>query len=547
VSVRDGLKSVNWTTGMLLTPDHFQRQDDFVESSFRWLLRYCTPGSGLVGGGVRVDGAHRVLGTCDPHVEVSDDGATVRVSVVQARGITPDGEPVEVDRGSVVSGDFARGELAGATELLVYLNVTGEREADPESIGRDAANPNQAAARRPRLQLLLGAEADEAVSSLVVGRIRRAAETLHFEVDGAFIPACVSVSAHSALHSAWARIHAEVVHLSGRFAQLHRMVARYVDQVARRGVDTRTDLDVLAFVERAVLALDGCAYETMDPALAPARLFREIDRAGRRVALALDLSAATQLFFTTLAGTDASYAVLLEEERNSLAAQRQISPRADLRESVARADATLVRLADLCQALEGKYVDYRVNRSVDSLRFLLDRDGDHFYMAVATPGHPQREGDLLTFVFSQMSLTGRHEYRVVLLGDPQGISSWQVGEELWVDLRVNSASGPGKPISRTAYCEVTGQRNFAVNFDTPPEIATLSGLQVTVHPGHRVRGAILFQRRLGLAAEATAASPAAPLSVEAPEPVLLPAGLEPEYEAEPTFRAPRIKLRRARP
>ena len=539
--MHEGLISVNWTTGMLLTPDHFRRQDGFVEESFGWLLRYCTPGSGLVGGGVRMDGAQRVLGAFDPHVEVSDDGATVRVSVAQARGITPAGEAVEVHRGCVVRGDFPRSELPGATELLVHLHVTGEREADPESIGRDPANPNQAAARRPRLRLLLGAEADDAVRSLVVARIRRAAETLHFEVDGTFIPACVSVAAHSALHSAWARIHAEVVHLSGRFAQLHRMAARYVDQVARRGVDTRTDLDILAFVERAVLALDGCAYETMDPALAPARFFQEIDRAGRRAALALDLSDATRLFFSTLAASDASYGVLLEEERGSLTARRQLSPRADLREAVARADAALVRLTELCQALEGKYVDYRVNRSADSLRFLLDRDGDHFYMAVATPGHPQREGDLLTFVFSQMSLTGRHEYRVVLLGDPQGISSWQVGEEMWVDLRVNSAAGPGKPISRTVYCEVTGQRNFAVNFDTPPEVATLSGLQVTVHPGHRVRGAVLFQRRLELAAEPPV--PSVPPAAE-PEPVLP----EPEpQEAEPFFRAPRIRLRRTRP
>jgi len=452
--------------------------------------------------------------------------------VVQARGITPDGAPVEVGRGCPLHGDFPRGELAGATELLVHVHVAGGREADPASVGHDPANPNQPAARRPALQLLLGAEADAAVRSLVVGRIRRAAETLHFEVDGAFIPACASVAAHSALHSAWVRIHAEVVHLSGRFAQLHRMVARYADQVQRRGVDTRADLDVLAFVERAVLALDGCAYATMDPGRPPARLFQEIDRAGRRVALALDLSAATQHFFSTLAGTDASYAVLLEEERGALAAQRQISPRADLRESVERAEATLVRLAGLCQALEGKYVDYRVNRSVDSLRFLLDRDGDHFYLAVATPGHPQREGDLLTFVFSQMSLTGRHEYRVVLLGDPQGISSWQIGDELWVDLRVNSASGPGKPISRTAYCEVQGQRNFAVNFDTPPDVATLSGLQVTVHPGHRVRGAILFQRRLGLEGEPAADAPVPPLR---------------DSEPEPVFRAPRIKLRRSSP
>jgi hypothetical protein len=420
MSVREGLKSVHWTTGMLLTPDHFQRQDEFVESAFGWLLRYCTPGSGLVGGGVRMDGAQRVLGTWDPLVEVSDDGRTVRVSVVQARGITPDGAPVEVGRGCPLHGDFPRGELAGATELLVHVHVAGGREADPASVGHDPANPNQPAARRPALQLLLGAEADAAVRSLVVGRIRRAAETLHFEVDGAFIPACASVAAHSALHSAWVRIHAEVVHLSGRFAQLHRMVARYADQVAAarrrhpRGPGR-------AGVRGARRPGAGRMRLRDDGPRPPSRAPLPGDRPRRpRVALALDLSAATQLFFTTLAGTDASYAVLLEEERNSLAAQRQISPRADLRESVARADATLVRLADLCQALEGKYVDYRVNRSVDSLRFLLDRDGDHFYMAVATPGHPQREGDLLTFVFSQMSLTGRHEYRVVLLGDRRG-------------------------------------------------------------------------------------------------------------------------------
>jgi hypothetical protein len=466
--VRDGLKSVNWTTGMLLTPDHFRRQDDFVEGSFGWLLRYCTPGSGLVGGGVRVDGAHRMLGTCDPHVEVSDDGATVRVSVVQARGITPDGEPVEVDRGCVVSGDFARGELAGATELLVYLNVTGEREADPESIGGDTANPNQAAARRPRLQLLLGAEADEAVSSLVVGRIRRAAETLHFEVDGAFIPACVSVAAHSALHSAWARIHAEVVHLSGRFAQLHRMVARYVDQVARRGVDTHTDLDVLAFVERAVLALDGCAYETMDPALAPARLFREIDRAGRRVALALDLSAATQLFFTTLAGTDASYAVLLEEERNSLAAQRQISPRADLRESVARADATLVRLADLCQALEGSTwttaSTARWTRSAScwtatatTSTWPSPRRGTRSARATSSPSSSRR-------CRSPGATSTAWCCWAIRRGSRAGRWARSCG---WT-CASTPPPAPGKPISRTAYCEVAGQRNFAVNFDTRP-------------------------------------------------------------------------------
>jgi hypothetical protein len=55
---------------------------------------------------------------------------------------------------------------------------------------------------------------------------------------------------------------------------------------------------------------------------------------------------------------------------------------------------------------------------------------------------------------------------------------------------------------------------------------------VTVHPGHRVRGAILFQRRLGLEGEPAADAPVPPLR---------------DSEPEPVFRAPRIKLRRSSP
>jgi hypothetical protein len=155
---------------------------------------------------------------------------------------------------------------------------------------------------------------------------------------------------------------------------------------------------------------------------------------------------------------------------------------------------------------------------VDAVRFLLDRQGEQFYVAVATPGHPQREGDLLTFVFTQLGLAGRHEYRLVLLGDPQGTSGWQVGDELNVDLRVNSEAGPGRPISRAVPCEIPGQRNFGVIFETPPDVATIAGLSVQVQPAHRVRGAVLFQRKLGLVAEPVAAAAPAPARAAEPHP-----------------------------
>ena len=533
-------KSVNWTTGMLLTPDHFRIQDAYADSLVGWVLRYCVSGTGLVGGGVRLGDTERGLAGHDPRLQVADDGETVRVAVLEARGITPAGEFVEVGGDDAARGEFRKADLAGLTEVLVYVVRDGDKEEDPASVGADPANPTQAALRRARHRVALGADGEAAAHALAVGRLRRASGTLAFEPDGRFIPPCATVLAHSELYAGWSALHNEVVQLAGRYAELHRAIAWYAEQVAQRGVDAHDDREVLAFVERAVLALDGCAYETLDPAIPPDQLFREVERAGRRIAVALDLSAATRHFFQTLSGADASYAVLLEEERQALSRGRERRTREELRPALERAGETLTRLRRLCDALEGKYLDYRVNRALDTLKFLLDRGGEHFYIAVATPGHPQRDGDLLTFVFSHMSLTGRHEYRVVLLGDPHGISEWQVGEELRADLRVNAAAGPSRPISRVVQCEIPGQRNFAVNFDTPPDVATIAGLQVTVQPGWRIRAAVLYQRRLGLASEAIAAPPPPVSGVPAPEPVSTPV---PEaVSAEP--RAPRIRLRK---
>jgi hypothetical protein len=534
----DGLRSVNWTTGMLLTPDHFGAQDRYIQESFTWLLRYCIPGSGLLGGGVRADAAERGLGKHDPQLEVHDDGTTVSVAVLQARGVTPAGIPIEVVPDAPVRGSFAKADLAGATELLVYVVAAGDWVEDGDSVGQDDANPTQALWRLPKYELRLGVDADVLPRSLVVGKVRRASETLGFELDAQFIPSCAMIAGHSSLYAAWKRLQPESVQLAGQFAELHRAVAHYVYQVAQRGVDVQADQDVLAFIERAVMALDTSAYEILDPSMLPQELFQQIDRVGRRIAVALDLSASTRAFFQLLSGADAAYGALLEEERDALARGRELSPRADLGEAVARAEQTLMRIRRLVEALEGKYVDYRINRSVEAVTFLLDRGGEEFYVAAGTPGHPQREGDILTFVFSELRLSGQHEYRVVVTGDPKEISDWSVGEELRVDLRVNSETGPGRPISRKVPCEIPGQRNFAANFETPPDVATISGLNVTVQPGHRVRGAVLYQRRLGFAEGAVAPPP------EPPSPRVAP---KPEATAEPGTAKKKITIKPTSP
>lgn len=115
------------------------------------------------------------------------------------------------------------------------------------------------------------------------------------------------------------------------------------------------------------------------------------------------------------------------------------------------------------------------------------------------------------------------------------------GPELSVTLRVNASGGPRAPMTRSAMCEVEGQRNFAVNFDTPQDVTTIAGLTVTVQPGHGIRGAVLFRRRLGVVGSGGGAAmplPAAPpIAPEVPAPAPAPSA---ESPASP--RPPKIKV-----
>ena len=494
----NAFKRVNWTTGMLLTTEHFRRSDAYSIEIFEWLLRYTATSAGLVGGGPRLNRSERGQEAFDPQLDVYDDGEHVHLAVMQARGVTANGGLVETGPPRVVSREIPKSQLVGQNELVVYLVRTGGDSEDMESVGTDEANPLQAAWVQDSLQLELAVRADVIDDALAVGRIRRVAETQSFERDAMFIPACATMMAHSALFGGWRRLQDELRLLASGFGELHRMVAQFVDQLSRRGLDTRFDQNVSAFIERAVLALDGAVYETMDPGASPATVFQRIDRASRQIALALDLSPSTREFLTMLSTAEGGYSSLLEEERAALSSDRERLMRADLRLELTRAEQGVARVRSLLHALEGRYLDYRLNGAVDALRFLIDRGGEQFYTVVSSPGHSQRDGDLLTFAFPQLSLSGRHEYRLLILADPGGVSKWEVGDELRPSVRINASAGGGRPISPTLVCEVPGQRNFALNFDTPADVATITSIQLSVSPSHKVRGAILYQRRRGL-------------------------------------------------
>src|SRR5512140_2931826 len=91
------LRSVNWVEGMFLAPDHFLRQERYVESLMLWLLHYVVPAGGLLGGGARVAPSERGAARFDPIVEVDEAEDVLRVSVMQCRGLTHGGGIVDVE------------------------------------------------------------------------------------------------------------------------------------------------------------------------------------------------------------------------------------------------------------------------------------------------------------------------------------------------------------------------------------------------------------------------------------------------------------------
>jgi hypothetical protein len=185
---------------------------------------------------------------------------------------------------------------------------------------------------------------------------------------------------------------------------------------------------------------------------------------------------------------------LLEQERQMLEMARQSVMHPDLGLDVQRVTDGLQRLERLEQALEGKYIDFRVSPSLESLNFVFDRGGEAFYQSVSRPSRPQVFNQELTFVFARLKLEGREAYRLILMGEPE--ARFEIGESLSAEIRINPGGGqPSKPIYKKAACDIFNQRNFAIDFDAPPDVVTISDLRVIVKVTRPMRSGLLYVRR----------------------------------------------------
>jgi hypothetical protein len=486
------LGSVNWEHGMLLTPEHFLRQERYFEAGLLWALRYATNAYGLVGGGPRLPEAERGAVRNDPIVTVDEDDQSLSISVTQCRAITPGGCIIDISPEYPVERRFGKSELEGVAESQVYVSCDpGKKQILDGAL--DEFNPQMKTERMPAYQLTLQVHPETVPYSAAVARIRRQRYGAGYERDAEFIPPCTTLVAHSELTSAWRKIIDDVTLMTERYTELHRAMREFLLQFTERGIDTEIDQETVAFVDRMVVALQGCAYEILDPVQTPQRFFGELRRFLHSAAAYLDLTPAVQQYFDTLKETgETEFIALIEQQKRILRSTRTWGIHDDLAAEVREARGCLAALLRLERALEGKYIDFRISPALEAMNFVFDRGGKVLYKLASKPARVQGMADELTMYFSQLRLEGRDKYRLILIGEQNAV--FEKGTKITVEIRVNEGSGFRRPpLILSCESKLPEQCNFEFDFDAP-DTPTITDIRVSLQAHHPIRTALLYIR-----------------------------------------------------
>ena len=533
------LNSVNFEHGMLLTPDHFLRQERYFDSLLAWTLRYATGVHGLVGGGPRLAEAERGAARHDPIVTLGEDNEALTVAVSQCRAITPAGSIVEIEPANAVQQRFEKADLEGVQEAAVYVvrEPGGKESADGEP---DEFNPQMQTERRFRYRVALQAPAGYEGQAAACARIRRQRYGTGYEKDSDYIPPCSTMTAHSELAAAHRKIVEQVTFLADRYAELHRAMREYLALFSERGIETEVDLGTVNFVDRMVVALQDCIYELLDSAQAPDHFFGRLRRLFHAAAVHFDLTPGMQAYYETLKQVgETAFLQLIEQQKRILQTTRSLAMRDDLGVESRTALAHLGALLRLEQALEGKYLDFRVSSTLEAMNFVFDRGGKVLYKLAAKPSRAQGAGGEMITFFSQLRLEGRDKYRLVLVGEPGAV--FEKGTRIIAEARINEASGFQRaPLNLASDVRVDGQINFEMDFEAP-DVPTITDLRVAVASHHPIRTVLLFSRHRFFAGSQEAGAQRLEPVRRMPEPRVEPVAPPPPPPqpdaAPPPFRA----------
>lgn len=537
------LTGVNWQHGMLLTPEHFQRQERSIESLVLWMVRYLSPVHGLAGAGPRVAPSERGAARHDPVWDLQDEGDHLRISVTQCRGLTPGGGVIDVNPQYPVHGDFSRASLEGVQDTKVYL-LQKPHEKHPVNGPEDEWNAQILTAKTPTYVLTLQPLASEAAHALALGRIRRQGFATRFVKDDSFIPACISMASHSELFHSGRQISARLADLAGRYTALHRGMQEFISLSRERGLETDMDVESLRFVGRTVEALQSALYDIADPVQPPQRFFTLLRRFVHSTAVYLDLSPPVRAYFEQIRDLGESELVThLARQRKHVEEMPSVELSDDLRKEVQASLEALESLRRLEQMMEGKYVDFRICPSLDAMNFFFEFAGRSLYRLQGKCSHTQGEEDTRILTFSNLKLEGKENYRLVIVTEPG--TSLGLGAEIPAEIHINQSTGfRREPLFQRAVCELDDQLNYAFDFQVP-DVPSVTDLQAFVPAFVPVRTALLYTRQRftkvsqGFTQPAAAETPAAPPPPQQPPQYSGGAGA-PQYSggAQPPYSPP---------
>jgi predicted component of type VI protein secretion system len=483
---------VNWEFGMLVTPEHFLRQERFLESTMLWMLRYSHDSFGLIGGGPRLPESEFGAVRHDPVITLSEDEHSLRIAVTQCRGLTASGTPVEIAPDYPLYQKFSKANLEGVRETRVYI-VALPHAFDVRDGVQDDHNPQMQTERTRAYRVTLQPNGEEIDHSIAITRLRRSESSVAYEKDASFIPPCTNLTAFSELSAAWRRVTEQLSSLFGRFIELHRAMQEYIELTRERGIDVAIDRDTLDFVKRIIPGLETCLYGCLNPVQPPAQFFGSLRMFLKGTAVNLDLSPPVQQYFDALTNAgEAEFVPLLEQQKQLLKSPRRWRVEDDLGVEVRFVQSSLRSLQILERALEGKYIDFRVSPTLDTMNFVFDRGGSALYKLAAKPARLQGFGDEMAFHFAGIRLEGREKYRIILTAELD--HEYAEDTRVPVEIRINEGSGSRRtPIHGVAQVRFGGQKNVEFDFEAP-DITTVTDLRVSVPVHYYVRTALLFVR-----------------------------------------------------
>jgi hypothetical protein len=530
--------AVNWEFGMLVTPEHFLRQERFYEASLLWMLHYAHDSFGLIGGGPRLPETEFGAVRHDPVVTLSEDEQRLRITITQCRGLTVSGTPVEIAPDYPLQQEFEKAELAGVTETRVYIVAVPHNYAVIDG-ALDEHNPQMQTERIREYRLMLQPQGEQMGHAMAVCRLRRSVNSIAYERDADFIPPCTNLTAFSELTAAWRRIVEQLSSLSSRFIELHRAMQEYIELTRERGIDVAIDRDTLEFVKRVIPGIEACLYSCLNPVQPPAQFFSSLRLFLQSAAVNLDLSPPVQQYFDALRNAgETEFVPLLEQQKQLLRSTRRWRVEDDLGVEVRSVQSALRSLQVLERALEGKYIDFRVSPSLDSMNFVFDRGGSALYKLAAKPARLQGFGDEMAFHFAGIRLEGREKYRIILSSEQD--HEFPAETRVPVEIRINEGSGSRRaPIHGVAQVRFGGQRNVEFDFDAP-DIATVTDLRVSVPAHFNIRTALLFVRHRFYAQDAERAQSSIDTPMPANQPLRQREEMEPVAAAGP-FRQPLLR------